>query len=202
MVRQSSYEDNAVMALAANLLAFGFMMGMVRSLNKEVSTGYKTKTLQSTLSRQEVVGRIRILSLKMPVEEAIKMFQPVPGGSLSESELADIGKWVEKNRTTQGPQSHEDRIWERVKIQEGKVKDSPATYEDIIGKNKKLLLENADEFRRTFGVVLHKFMSPITGFDIVRFDDFLGTPEGISTRDYINRKYGIKAVRLIERLIK
>lgn len=109
---------------------------------------------------------------------------------------------MEKNRAAPGPQSHEDRIWEKIKIQEGKVKESPTTYGDIIGKNKKLLLGNADEFRLTFGVVLHKFMSPITGFDIVRFDEFLRTPDGISTRDYINQKYGNKAVELIERLIK
>jgi len=38
--------------------------------------------------------------------------------------------------------------------------------------------------------------------DIIRFDKVIGTPEGISTKDYINRLYGNKAVKLIEKLIK
>ena len=202
MVRPSSDENNTVIALAANLLAFGFMAGMVRSFKNGIYAEGKGGIWPSVLSRQEVLGRIRILSLKIPLEEAIKMFEPIPGGTLSEKEIAEIERWVEKNRSVQGPQSHEDRIWERVKLQEGKAKESSATYGDLIGKNKKLLLENAEKFRRTFGVALHKFMSPLVGFDIVRFDEFLGTPEGISTRDYINRKYGIKAVELIEKLIK
>ncbi|GEM_PF-2426731 len=202
MVRTSITENNAVIAMAANLLAFGFMTGIVRSFNRGIHASGKGEILLSVLSRQEVMGRIRILSLKIPLEEAIKMFEPVPGGPLSEGELGDIKRWAEKNKAAPGPKSHEDRIWEKIKLKEGKVEESPATYGDIIGKNKKLLLENADEFRRTFGVMLQKFMSPITGFDIVRFDEFLRTPEGISTRDYINRKYGSKAVGLIERLIK
>lgn len=201
MVRPLSPETNEIISLAANLLAFGFLTGIVRSFNRGIHAGDKG-IWPSVLSRQEVVGRVRILSLKIPLEEAIKMFEPVPGGPLTEKELAEIKAYVEKNKTTSGPRSHEDRIWEKIKLKEGKVEESPATYGDIIGKNKKLLLENADEFRRTFGVMLQKFMSPITGFDIVRFDEFLGTPEGISTRDYINRKYGSKAVGLIERLIK
>lgn len=82
MVKPSIFEPVEAINLAANLLAFGLMMGMVKSFNKKVSTGNKSKTLQSnTLSRQEVLGRIRILSLKMPLEEAIKMFDPVPGGT-------------------------------------------------------------------------------------------------------------------------
>ena len=72
---------------------------------------------------------------------------------------------------------------------------------DYISQNKKLLRDNAVEFQLSFGVPLHRFMHPLLGFDIVSFDEFLKTPDGVSTHDYLKQKFGEDALALIERLI-
>jgi len=69
--------------------------------------------------------------------------------------------------------------------------------------NAKLFSENKDEFKRIFGINLLDYFCPITGFDIVRFDDnFIKSPDGKSMRQVIQEKYGNEGVELIERLIK
>ena len=68
-------------------------------------------------------------------------------------------------------------------------------------KNKKLLL-HADEFYARFGIRLHKFMSPLFGFDVVKFDElFLKTPDGESCKEYCDKKYGADAVILLCKLL-
>lgn len=75
------------------------------------------------------------------------------------------------------------------------------TFRDYILKYKRLLHDNSDAFQTTFGVPLSQFWDTFTGFDIVKFDEWLGTPDGTSTRDYITSKYGEKATNLVEGLI-
>jgi hypothetical protein len=64
----------------------------------------------------------------------------------------------------------------------------------------------ATEFRQTFSRTLREFWSPITGFDIIAFDDSIehslpGYVDGVSLQDAIRAEYGEPAVTLIKRLI-
>jgi len=75
------------------------------------------------------------------------------------------------------------------------------TFRDYILKYKQLLHDNSNAFQTTFGVPLSQFWDTFTGFDVVKFDEWLGTPDGTSTRDYITSKYGEEATKLVEGLI-
>jgi len=63
------------------------------------------------------------------------------------------------------------------------------------------------EFFGFFGISLQKFHNAITGFDIIKFDNYLKNKydnyeDGrTSTKDFIKKKFGEKAVNLIEKLI-
>ena len=72
---------------------------------------------------------------------------------------------------------------------------------DIVLKNKKLEHDYKSKFQEVFGITLSNFMDPITGFKIVEFDQYIKTPDGISTRDYLLRNSGEETVKLIEILI-
>jgi len=69
------------------------------------------------------------------------------------------------------------------------------------------IMKARKEFKAIFGIDLTCFYrSVVTGFDVVEFDDWLQAnvekyPEGESMRDFILRKYGKKAVKLVEELI-
>ena len=54
-----------------------------------------------------------------------------------------------------------------------------------------------ESFKRIFGRNLSEFWT-ITGFDVVRFDDWLGTPDGVSTHDYLKTSYGEEALALVQ----
>jgi len=60
------------------------------------------------------------------------------------------------------------------------------------------IVESDKLFRKIFNKNFRKYFHPILGFDIVKFDVDIETPEGMSTKDFINSKYGIRAVELIE----
>jgi len=75
------------------------------------------------------------------------------------------------------------------------------TFRDYIIKYKRLLHDNASNFQATFGVPLSQFWETFTGFDVIKFDAWLGTPDGTSTRDYITSKYGDQATKLAESLL-
>lgn len=57
-------------------------------------------------------------------------------------------------------------------------------------------------FVQTFRVSLLKFWHPLYGFDLVRFDTWLGTPHNVSTKDYLHQRYGEKGVAIIAGLIE
>ena len=56
-------------------------------------------------------------------------------------------------------------------------------------------------FKLTFGVPLFNFMSPITGFNIIEFDKFVKTPDGISLKQHLINKYSIQASNLVNSLL-
>lgn len=68
--------------------------------------------------------------------------------------------------------------------------------------NKSQLHTHADGFRRVFGISLSRFMHPLFGFDVVRFDEWIGTPDGVSLSGYLTSKYGDAARTLVEELIR
>ncbi len=73
-------------------------------------------------------------------------------------------------------------------------------YQFMHDNNQKRLLY-AGLFSRTFGISIGKFWNIITGFDVIAFDEWLQTPDGTSTSDYLDQKYGEDARKLIEFLI-
>lgn len=64
-----------------------------------------------------------------------------------------------------------------------------------------MIYKNGDQFKRIFGVPLKDFMDILTGFDVVKFDQYLKTPDGTSTKNYITQKYGETATNLVMSLI-
>ena len=70
--------------------------------------------------------------------------------------------------------------------------------------NRKAQLQHGGEVRRIFGVNLtHPYWNNITGLDVIALDDLVGdeSKAGKSMRDVIQRKYGDRAVQLVEVLI-
>jgi hypothetical protein len=71
----------------------------------------------------------------------------------------------------------------------------------LVMKNKKLLHDHAAGFQGFFKVPLASYMNDYTGFDIVKFDEMIKTPDGVSTHDFVKRKYGLQALNMIQDLI-
>jgi len=63
------------------------------------------------------------------------------------------------------------------------------------------------EFNQTFNTNLSNFLNPLTGFDIIAFDDRLKNQYGnyedgkTSMSDFIKKKFGENAIKLIDKLI-
>lgn len=73
---------------------------------------------------------------------------------------------------------------------------------NFIQENKDKLNANRDEFQRTFKIALVRFMNPITGFDIVSFDDkVVKSVDGVSMSETVEQRWGVKTRELIEKLI-
>ena len=68
-------------------------------------------------------------------------------------------------------------------------------------ENREKVKKHHAEFKQIFGVQLTDYMDT-AGFDVVKFDEeFLKTPDGISTKELIYSKYGQRAVSLAEALL-
>jgi len=63
-------------------------------------------------------------------------------------------------------------------------------------------LEHDAEFRKFFNAGIMRFCDPITSFDIIKFDEFLKTPDSVSTAQHIEKLYGREAVDFIRMLMK
>ena len=82
-----------------------------------------------------------------------------------------------------------------------KTKLNNQMIQDILNKNRNLLMDYSEEFRATFKVPLHHFFNMLFGFDVVKFDKWLNVPYGMSTKDFLLEHYNQKAVELIEKLL-
>lgn len=71
---------------------------------------------------------------------------------------------------------------------------------DLILNAKKKLHDNRNEFRAIFGKPLEEFWD-LTGFDIVKFNDWLQCPDDIAISAFVDEKYGEKAQSLIASLL-
>ncbi len=59
----------------------------------------------------------------------------------------------------------------------------------------------AGKFQQAFGIPLMSLWNTLHGFDIVRFDEWVGVPEGRSLHETTLERYGENAAQLIEDLI-
>ena len=57
------------------------------------------------------------------------------------------------------------------------------------------------EFKRTFSVSLDVFWDAFTGFDVIKFDEWIKVPDGASTSNHIKKKYGKQAEQLVRRML-
>ena len=74
-------------------------------------------------------------------------------------------------------------------------------WSDWFVANKRLEVSNSEKFKRLFNRKLHDFMDIRTGFDIVKFDETIGTPDDVSMQAFVLENYGQDAVDLIKKLI-
>ena len=74
-------------------------------------------------------------------------------------------------------------------------------------RNRKLFKTYSDEFGQTFKMKLKTYLdvcSPvglIVGFDIIKFDEDVHTPEGVSCRNHIIATYGERAGEIVDNLL-
>lgn len=73
---------------------------------------------------------------------------------------------------------------------------------DFIADNNARFRELAPKFQKMFGTNLRSFCHPVTGFDVVKFDEqFVKPNENESSAAAVERKWGEDAVALIKQLM-
>jgi hypothetical protein len=80
--------------------------------------------------------------------------------------------------------------------------DGAAGFLARLGQRNAEVQRQANRFRQVIGLPLSKFWHPLTGFDIVRFDDVIKPARNQSLRACVKAKYGQEAVQFIESLIR
>lgn len=83
-----------------------------------------------------------------------------------------------------------------------KKEEKTSNIPDSFMKNRHREMTYRRQFEEIFRVPFRRFFNIMSGFDIVAFDDYLETPNGISTKQHIEAVYGAEAVALIENLIR
>jgi len=78
---------------------------------------------------------------------------------------------------------------------------SEDTFLEKVTERKAAVIKHSKKFQKYFGFHLCDYMHLIFGFDLLRFDFNIKTPDGTSTRDWIMKNQGKEAVKLIEKLI-
>ena len=51
------------------------------------------------------------------------------------------------------------------------------------------------------GINIVKYIDPILGFDVVRFDEDIGTPDGVSLKDFLTQEYGQEVSDAVKSLL-
>lgn len=65
----------------------------------------------------------------------------------------------------------------------------------------KVTLAHEDEFLAIFKLQLRKYMSSLTGFDIIKFDEWLQSGDRAAS-DVVRERYGQRAVDLLTEIIR
>lgn len=60
----------------------------------------------------------------------------------------------------------------------------------------------ACKFKKVFNRHMAEYWNPITGFDFVKFDGWVGVVDGVSLKEAIKDKFGMEAVEVVEELIR
>ncbi len=71
-----------------------------------------------------------------------------------------------------------------------------------VEKNKLIYEQTKDEFFKVFKISLSQFFNPIIGFDVIKFDVFIKTPDGVSTSQYVEKKYGYEGLTILKKILK
>lgn len=75
------------------------------------------------------------------------------------------------------------------------------SIESIVKRNRDNFKRYRTQFLHTFKIPLKPYMNNLFGFDIMAFDEWLGTPDGVSTAEYITERYGSDACKMIEDML-
>lgn len=82
------------------------------------------------------------------------------------------------------------------------MKNKLSTKDIRIKLNLDKLKRNYEPFRNIFKVKLSEFwINNLLGFDIVKFDEYLDTPDGVSMSEHIEQVYGEAAHAIVSDLI-
>jgi len=74
--------------------------------------------------------------------------------------------------------------------------------ENPLLRNKEIFMQAAPEFKKIFGMNLFNYWCVYTGFDVIKFDDAIQTPDGKSTSAFLKEKWGDEAEQFIRNLIQ
>lgn len=77
------------------------------------------------------------------------------------------------------------------------MRDERATLYETVRRNKENEASQKYKFHDIFGMNLSDYSCPIFGFDIIKFDESLRTPDGKSTREWVKEKYGQEGLDII-----
>ena len=73
---------------------------------------------------------------------------------------------------------------------------------DFLASNHEKRKRYSSRFQRTFGRQLSGFFDLLTGFDVIKFDDEIAQPpDGVSTREVVQERWGDEGVNIILGLI-
>jgi len=70
-----------------------------------------------------------------------------------------------------------------------------------VGPYRRPTNEIATRFRQATGLNLFHYWDTLTGFDVLKFDAQIQTPDGVSTREHLRVTRGDVAVQVVEDLL-
>lgn len=86
-------------------------------------------------------------------------------------------------------------------VRDAKAPPPSQTLRDVVLQNKKLLHDHGPRFQEIFGVSLVRWMDPVTGFDIIKFDDQIVKSGSRQMAEVVKEKYGAEAEKILMALI-
>ena len=75
------------------------------------------------------------------------------------------------------------------------------TISDYIYSNAEKRAKHYSEFQSIFAVSLRGFWDNVTGFDVIKFDEFISPADGVSCYAATAEKFGERSAALIKELL-